>query len=772
MKSRTRNLLRKRLICLALGLVTLAVFAPSLTHDFLEYDDQQYVTENAQVRAGLTWHGVVWAFGPHAGNWHPLAWLSHMLDCQLYGLKPAGHHLTNVLLHVANSLLLFLLLNRMTGALWRSALVAALFAWHPLHVESVAWVAERKDVLGAFFWMLTLCAYARYAEIRGLKSEVPSQKPAPDITYHASRYYLLSLFLFALGLMSKPMVVTLPFVLLLLDYWPLRRFQLSTLNAQPSILRRLVWEKAPFFVLTAINCALTLSAQQPAMASTAGLRIPQRLEHALVAYAHYLGALFVPRHLAIYYPYEKVVPAAEVILAGLMLVGLSVVVFRSAALRPYLPTGWLWFLGTLVPVIGLVQVGDQAWADRYTYLPSVGLFIVVVWGAAELAGKSQAGRTFLRWLAVVVGLALLFGTSAQLRYWKDTRTLFEHAVRVTRNNPLATTLLGAVLAKEGKLDQAIEYYRTALRYAPGFPEAHFYLGHAFDQQGKLEEAIAEYNKALWYKPTQEQAHIFLGAALAKQGKLDQATAHYLAALKLNGRSAVAHNNLAKLLHAQGRLDDAITHYSAALESDPGLAQAHNNFGILLLQQGRLAEGAAQLREALRLKPGDRESQVNLAQALAQQEQWAEAADLFAKTVTPATADPHLHCQFAVALAHLQRTREATSHYASALLLQQDLPAALDGLSWILATDADPGVRNGTEAVRMSERACELTARKDPAKLKTLAAAYAEAGRFPEATTTAQAARDLATQDSRKELAEECLRMVEQFRAGKPWRRQG
>ena len=491
----------------------------------------------------------------------------------------------------------------------------------------------------------------------------------------------------------------------------------------------------------------------------------------LVAYTHYLGALFVPRNLAVYYPYEKVVPVAEVFLAGLVLAAVSALVFRQATRRPYLATGWLWFLGMLVPVIGLVQVGDQAWADRYTYLPSVGLFVAVAWRVAELAGKAPAGRSFLRWLAAAVSLALLFGTSAQLRHWKDTRTLFEHAARVTRNNPLAITLLGSLLAQEGKLEQAMEYYRTALRYAPDFPEAEFYLGRAFDQQGKLDEAIAEYNKALWFKPFQEQAHIFLGIALAKQGKLDQATDHYLAAIKLNGQSAVAHNNLAKLLHTRGRLDDAIAHYTAALKSAPGLAQAHNNLGILLLQQGRLVEGTAHLREALRLRPGDPESQVNLAQALAQQQQWAEAADLFAKTVTAATVDPHAHCQFAVTLAHLQRTREAMSHYASALLLQPDLVAALDGLSWILATDANPAFRNGVEAVRMAERACELTGRKDAAKLKTLAAAYAEAGRFPEATTTAQTARELAAQASNKELADECLLMLEQYKAAKPWRPQ-
>ena len=817
----TRFMNRKTywLIALALGLITLALYSPSLRHDFLTYDDQQYVTENGQVRSGLTLHGMVWAFGKHAGNWHPLTWLSHMLDCQLYGIKPAGHHLTNVLLHTASTVLLFLVLCRMTGAPWRSACVAALFGWHPLHVESVAWVAERKDVLSALFFMLTLWAYARYArnsegrrpklegkpKAKTRKTEPASQKSASAITHHASRifplrssisslpssiFYLLALTCFALGLMSKPMLVTVPCVLLLLDYWPLRRWEdhspqpdgngadhasRITFHVSRSPLPsaawagRLVLEKLPFFALAAGDCILTASAQQAAMVSTAGLGIAQRFAHALLSYVHYIGALFVPRGMAVYYPYEKAPPASEVLLAGMVLALVTMLVIRLASRRRYPVTGWLWFLGMLVPVIGLVQVGDQAWADRYTYLPSIGLFIAVVWGLSDLTEQWPAGRTALRWLAAAVGLGLLAGTSVQLRYWKDTRTLFEHAARVTRNNPLATTLLGTLLAKEGKFDQAAEYYRTALGYAPGFPEAHFYLGHALDQQGKLDEAIVEYNRALWFKPTQEQTHIFLGAALAKQGKADQATAHYLAAIKLNRQSAVAHNNLAKLLHAQGRYEDAIAHYTAALESDPGLAQAHNNFGILLLQQGRLAEGVAQLREALHLKPGDLESQINLAQALVQQEQWAEAADLFAKTVTPATTDPHVHCQFATALAHLRRTRDAMSRYAIALLLQPDQPAALDGLAWILATDAAPAIRNGTEAVGMSERACALTGRNDPAKLKTLAAAYAEAGRFPEAAATAQTAHDLATQAARKGLADECLLMIEQFKAGKPWR---
>ncbi len=797
MSERARKLRLHGLICLALGLVTLALYLPSLRHDFLAYDDQQYVTENPHMQAGLTGHGVVWAFGYHAGNWHPLTWLSHMLDCQLYGLKPAGHHLTSALLHVANSVLLFLVLSRMTRTTWRSALVAALFAWHPLHVESVAWVAERKDVLCALFWMLTLAAYARHATIGRARHSVRAadlcaeggahgvtRPTSSAITRHPSRYYWLALLCFALALMSKPMAVTLPFVLLLLDYWPLGRIADCGLRIAGSEMQNqfrqmrwshLILEKIPFFVLTAVACALTVSAQQQAIVSTAGLPVSQRIAHAFVSYMHYASAMFVPRHLAVYYPYEIAIPAAKIILAGVVLAPITVLAFRFARRRPYLVTGWLWFLGTLVPVIGLVQVGDQAWADRYTYIPLIGLFIAVAWGLGDLAGAvwgpewRLAGRVVLRGAAAVVVLALLTGTSFQLRHWKNTRTLFEHAAQVTPNNHMAVTMLGSLLAKDGQLDEAIERYRTALRLKPGYPEAYFFLGNALDQQGKLDEAIAAYRQALWFRPIQEPTHILLGVALAKQKKFDETITHYLAALKLNPDSAVAHNNLARILQTQGRLDEAIEHYSAALRIDPKLAQAHNNLGIVLVQKGRSAEGTARLREALRLNPGNAESQYNLAMALNQQGQWSEAAELFAKTVGGATTDPNAHYQFAVALVHLQRPREAMSHFASALLIQPDFPDALDGLAWILATAANPEFRNGTEAVRMAERACELTGRKEPAKLKTLAAAYAEAGRFPEAIATAQIAQDLAANAGREELVREYRLLLEDFKSAKPWR---
>jgi tetratricopeptide (TPR) repeat protein len=795
-QSQAQSAKARSLFCLALGLVTLVLYLPAVRYDFLAFDDQEYVTENPHVRAGLTLKGLVWAFGFHASNWHPLTWVSHMLDCQIYGLNPAGHHLTNVLLHAANTVLLFLVLSWMTGGLWRSAIVAALFGWHPLHVESVAWVAERKDVLSGFFFMLTLLAYVRYvekSETRNPKSEA-SQKSE---FWKRSVFYALALLFFALGLMSKPMVVTLPFVLLLSDFWPLRRIQFPI--ADYRTIFDLLREKVPFLALTTIACILTVIAQAQAhsVASTAGLHMLSRITHALVAYLHYIGVIFWPRHLAIYYPYKLSVPPMEVLGSGLVLGIISMVALRFARKYPSLLVGWLWFLGMLVPVIGLVQVGEQAWADRYTYLPSFGLFVAVVWGIWELfqsqssecsavldRASGDAVRTPHPTFAEMVGrgvltapgilmigmaVTLVILASLQLRYWTNTRTLFEHTANVTRNNYMAVTLLGSLDAKEGKLVEAIERYKTALSWKSDYPEAHFFLGNAFDRQGKLDEAISEYKKALGFKPIQEETHILLGVALAKQKRYDEAVSHYRVALELNPESAVAHNNLARVLHTQGRFDEAIEHYSAALRLDPGLAEAHNNVGILLLAQGKLIHGVTELREAVRLSPDNRESAYNLATGLNQQGEWSEAAELLMKLVSRAPDDPNAHYQLGVSLSHLQKTREAMSHFASALLIRQDFPDALDGLAWILATAPAAEYRNGIQAVGMAERACELTAQKDAAKLKTLAAAYAEVGNFAKAIAAATNAVQTAFAGGRTNLAQECQTMLANFTAARPWR---
>jgi tetratricopeptide (TPR) repeat protein len=759
MRTRDPQFRNRCLIYAGLALATLAVYLPAVYHGFVEYDDQQYVTDNPRVQAGLTWNGLVWAFGFHAGNWHPLAWLSHMLDCQLYGARAGGHHLTGILLHVASTLLLFSVLNLMTNALWRSAAVAALFAWHPLHVESVAWVAERKDVLCAFFWMLTLWCYAKRAACCVLREKTAG---ASRITHHASLFYWLSFLCFALALMSKPMAVTLPFVLLLLDFWPLKRFTIYDLRF--TIFKTLLLEKIPFVVLSVVACGLTLRAQEIAIVSTAGLPVSQRIAHTLVAYNHYFWALFFPNKLAVYYPYVINLEPGLVVFSGVVVALITLLAVMNLRRRPWLIVGWLWYLGTLVPVIGLVQVGDQAWADRYTYLPLIGLFVPLVWTAVEVIKN----KIVLRTLAVAAGVTMLAATSVQLSYWKNTWTLFDHANQVTHENYMAVTVLASQLAKQGKLDEAIALYHTALSYKPTFPETHFFLGNAFDQLNQPDEAVAEYEKALWFKPMQEQTHIFLGIVLGKQKKYAEAITNYEAALKIDPDSAVTHNNLARVFHTQGRFDEAIAHYQAALKIDPKLALAHNNLGILLLQKGSLTDGTTQLREALRLNPTNAETQFNLALALNQQQQWSEAAGLFAKTVGANSSNPKAHDEFATALAHLKRTHEAMSEYASALLLQPDYPDALDGLAWILSTDANAELRNGVEAVKMAERACELTERKDAEKLKTLAAADAETGRFAEAVSTAQTAKDLATAGGKLHLADECSAMLQRFQQSQPW----
>ena len=781
-------------VCLVLGVITLGLFSPLLGYPFLTYDDQQYVTENPHVQAGLSWSGLVWAFKSfYASNWHPLTWLSHMLDWQIYGSHAWGHHLTNVLLHAANSVLLFLVLRQMTGACWRSACVAALFAWHPLHVQSVAWIAERKDVLSGFFWMLTLWAWVRYAG--GGKVEGRRQKGEPTESSGESArnagWYAVAVSFFVSALLSKPMVVTLPFVLLLLDWWPLGRWNMGQKAGEGAgALNGIIREKIPFLVLAAGACVLTILAQgqSHSLVSTAGLPLGRRLGHALVSYVHYLGAAFVPRQLAVYYPYPEHESGWEILGAGLLLAAITVLVLRAAVRKPYLAVGWFWFIGTLVPVIGVVQVGDQAWADRYTYLPLIGIFLMVVWGVGDLLGSRGSipqaksgtlptrpvGDTFATQglaslLIALVGGALLAATWSELRWWQSTRVLFERALQVTQRNARATIMVGTFLADDGKIDDAIAQYREALSIRPDDPEAHFFLARAYEGLGKLDRAAEEYNQALWYKPLQERTHIFLGVLRAKQGRTDEAAAHYRAALAINPESAPAENDLARLLHSQGKLDEAIAHYANALRFDPNLAQAHNNLGVLLLQQGKVAEGAAQLREAVRLNPDDAESQYNLASALVQQQQWREGAGLLEKLAPARKDDANLYYQLAVAKAHLGQTRDAMSEYARALLLRPDYPEALDGLSWLLATDPRSELRNGPQALQMSSLACDLTVRKQPAMLATLAAAYAENGQFTNALSTVEKAQTSAAAAGQKDLAARCAEMHAAFKAGKPWR---
>jgi tetratricopeptide (TPR) repeat protein len=685
-----------------------------------------------------------------------------MLDCQLYGLRPAGHHLSNLLLHAASAVLLFIALDRMTAARWRSAWVAALFALHPAHVESVAWIAERKDVLSGLFWMLTLCAYASYARQPGWTR------------------FLATFLFFTLGLMAKPMIVTLPFVLLLLDWWPLQRYAaapaagikagpLKTQGVPRWPLSRLLLEKLPFLALSAGCCAVTFWAQNrgQAVVSIEKLPILERISHALVSYVHYLGMLVFPRHLAVFYPYPADEPGIWAIGAALALAAVSAGAILVARRQPWLLFGWLWFAGCLVPVIGLVQVGDQAWADRYTYLPMIGPFIAVVWGLADLARNHPA----VKWAATAATLALLAATSSQIRYWKDTRALFEHAAKVTPNNYLALALLGSLRTADGRPDQAIDLCSEALRCKTNYPEARFFLGQALEEEGKLDEAVVQYTDAVRLKPAFEPAHIFLGLALVKQKKYDLARAQYEQALQINPQSAAARNDLGRLLQTQNRLEESIGEYRAALQIDPSLAQAHNNLGVALLQKGEPAPATVELRESLRLSAGDGQTQYNLALALEQQNQWAEASQLLAPIAATQTNNAAVQYQYALALAGAGKTRQALSHYAGALLLTPDFPEALNQLAWTLATDSHPEFRNGVEAVPMAEKACELTGGQRPAMLETLAAAYSEAGRMDDALAAARKARDIAAQREQKDWQAKAERLLSLIQTRQPIRQE-
>ena len=556
------HLLKLFIILFLIG-ATLAVFWPLKNHEFINLDDDEYVTENPHVQAGLTLKGLSWAFTTtQASNWHPLTWLSHMLDCQLYGLKPAGHHLTSLLFHIANTLLLFLVLRRMTGAIWGSSFVAALFALHPLHVESVAWVAERKDVLSTFFWMLTMWTYIRYAERPRLNR------------------YLLVLLSFALGLMSKPMLVTLPLVLLLLDYWPLRRFK----SIHPF---RLVLEKAPFFALSAVSSFLTFFAQRSGgtVGSLEAFPLETRMANALVSYVSYIGKMIWPHHLAVLYPYPDILPIWQVAEAGLLLVGLSALVILAARRRPYLVVGWLWYFGTLVPVIGLVQVGLQAMADRYTYVPLIGLFIMMAMGVPDNLAGWRHRRIVL---AISAGLLLsifMIVTRLQVYHWENAITLFEHTLAVTSNNSVIHNNLGVVLAQQGKTQEAIAHYTEALRIKPDYTDAHNNLGVALARQGKTQEAIAHYTEALRIKPNYAEVHYNLGNALARQGKIQEAITHYTEALKIKPDYVGAHYNLGNALVRQGKTQEAIAHFAEALRIKPDFADAHFALGLAYLMIG-------------------------------------------------------------------------------------------------------------------------------------------------------------------------------------------
>jgi protein O-mannosyl-transferase len=695
---------RPAIIAAFLIIASVAAYWPVRHAQFINFDDPVYVTNNPKVFHGLTTVGVGWAFTTfHGSNWHPLTWLSHMLDCQVFGENAAGHHWVNVGFHAANAVLLFLLLRAMTGKDWRSVFVAALFALHPLHVESVAWVAERKDVLSTFFGLLTLLTYVRYVR----QCKVPSSK--------SKVWYGLALVCFVLGLLSKPMLVTLPFLILLLDYWPLQRFNApkverchgpASLQHSDTAISALVWEKLPFFALSAASSAVTFLAQHTggAVVTMDKLSLPDRIANASLAYLGYLGKTFWPVKLAAYYPLAPGLFKVDAVLSMLALVGLTVLALAAARRAPFLAVGWLWFVGTLVPVIGLVQVGQQAMADRYTYFPLVGVFVIVAWGAADLSSRWRHRRVALCLGGAGVLIACFACTRAQVRYWQSSIALFSHAIQVTENNALAEHNLGDALSLQGNQREAMNHLDEALRIKPGYPQAHFNRGNAYGVLGEVDRAIADYREAIRNKPDYEQAYCNLGKGLA----------------------------------LQGRLDEAKTNFLAALRCKPDYAEAHTKLGNVLMLQGKTGEALEHLHAAVRIQPDYDEGQYFLGAALARQKQFGEAAGCFRAAI------------------------KANPGHAS----------ALNDLGWLLATCPDAQVRNVPEAIRCAGRACELTGHADPMHLDTLAVAQSEAGQLGQAMVLTEKAIGEATAAGNSALAAQLQAHLSLYRGGRSFTQGG
>ena len=775
------------LVSLLLAALTLAVFWPVIHFDFVNYDDPGYVTENSHVSRGLTWEDVVWAFRTgHAANWHPVTWLSHMLDCQLYGLKPWGHHLTNLLFHTANTLLLFLLLQRMTGARWRSAFVAALFALHPLHVESVAWVAERKDVLSTFFGLLSIWAYAAYVEkskVQSPKSKVmgaSATQPATRNTLPAPRFYLLSLLLFALSLMSKPMHVTLPFLLLLLDYWPLRRLDPPSANArvqgsrfkvQGSEVLRLFVEKLPFLALAATSSIVTFLTQKHggALAPADLLPMGSRILNTVVAYATYTGKLLWPIHLSVFYPYPQVRSPGLIALAAVFLLAITASAMLGCRKAPHFLVGWLWFLGTLVPVIGLVQVGSQSMADRYSYIPSIGLFLALAWLAAEAATRWRFGPRLLGVAGALAIVLCLSCTRTQLSYWKNGETLFRHALAVTTGNFVAHSNLGNALATRGKPREAEAQFSSALKIYPDYYPAMYALANLVRTNGDSAAALTLFNRALQTRPHDAKAHYNHGVVLVVLGKEDAALDEYRQALQLDPKLAPAHNNLAGLLISRGKAEEGLAHALTALRLQPDFAQAHLNAGNALFLQEKFPEAEGHYWIALKLEPGLSDAQLDLAKTLVNQDRLAEAEIHLKEAVRLQPTAAEAHQVLATIYAAQKRPKDAVREYAAALRLDPEWAEGLNRLAWILATHPDQKIRNGIEAVRLAGRACALTGSTNEPMLETLAAAYAEAGRFADAVAIQQNACDWAGSQGQPAGVESAEHRLELYRSGQPFR---
>ncbi len=634
-------------IVLLLSLLVVGLYGQMLGHSFVAFDDQAYVTQNYRIRHGITWDNLVWVWTSfHAHFWHPLTSLSLMWDCQVYGLNPAGHHFSGLFLHLANTVLLFFVLRAMTGSYWRSAFVACLFGIHPLHVESVAWVSARKDTLSTLFWLLAMGAYARYARDVG-----------------SVKHYFWTIFLTLLGFMAKPMLVTLPFVLLLLDYWPLARWR--TRQDLPALLR----EKIPLFVFSAVFAWIAVLAQQKgrALASLEELPLWLRMGNALWAYLWYGFKMFWPSGLAVFYPRPGFdFPLWKPVVAAIVLSGITWLVFRQREQRRYLVVGWLWYLGTLVPLLGLVSVGNFGMADRYTYVPLLGLFLMLAWGAVDAAASWRVAKVWL-WVAAVAGLVVLMPvTFMQVGYWKNSRTLFEHARDVTENNWIACHGIGLALEQEGKFPEAREQYLRALQIRPDFDRARNNLGNLAVREGKIAEAILHYKDVLRNKPRDPDVLTNLGIALDKLGKTQEAMDIYAQALRADPDCVDAHVNFGFALARKGDRSSAMIHYRSALELCPENADAHNNLGNALLEEGDVSGAWQEYSAALTTEPRHADALYNAAGILAGWGRLEEAAQYYESVLQITPDDADAHANLGLVLAKQGNLKSAIGHFSQAL----------------------------------------------------------------------------------------------------------
>lgn len=676
-----------RTLAAALFVLTVLIFARACTNGFVNYDDPDYVTANSRVLAGLSPDGVRWALtAQEASNWHPLTWMSHMTDVSLFGRVAGGHHATSVLLHALNAALAFVVLRRLTGAIWPSAIVAAWFAWHPLRVESVAWISERKDVLSAFWFFVSLWCWTHYAERRGGRSDLATANASAaagfTVTYSGSGWgwYALALAAFALGLTAKPMLVTLPCVLLLLDYWPLCRFQRDGAVPLWRSTAALLIEKLPFFALVTLSCILTYAAQKHGGSVSNVLDFAARLENALVAVLLYVGLLLWPAKLAPLYPHPGAWPAALVVSAAAFIACVSVLAWLQRRRQPWLLVGWLWFLGMLVPVLGLVQVGLQSMADRYTYLPSLGFGLAAVWA------WRHAGFPRPAWAGAIAFAALAVTTIVQTGVWRDSLTLFSHTIAVAgENNYLAYDNRGIAWGDAGEPEKAIADYRQSLAIHPTYANANNNLARALAEQGRLHEAVPLYRAALKAKPDDVEIHNNFANALADAGNVAEAMEHYRFVLARNPNHANALNGYAVALASTGQLAEAEKQFRRVLELDPSNRSATSNLGNVYALLGRHADAESVYRQVLASEPKDDRSWINLGNVLLQQGRFADAVAAFSRAVSLRPTHPDAQAALGFAYLRTGQREEAIRHLQLALQQRPDFPQAK---AWLDAARAE------------------------------------------------------------------------------------